>query len=101
MANLTIALDEQLLREARIKAVQQGTSVNEICRQAVERFARGSDDDAEARLARLLAIAAQATAHGSGPAWPGREAFYDEVLRERGLLKDEAATADSGQPPTR
>lgn len=89
MANLTIAIDDPLLREARIKAVQQGTSVNEVCRQAIERFVRG--DDAQraqraARAQRLLQIAAAATNPGSAPAWPGRDALYGEALRERGLL---------------
>jgi hypothetical protein len=108
MANLTIALDEQLLREARIKAVQQGTSVNEICRQAVERFARGDAAQQQQRverLQRLLANAAKATPQGTGPAWPGRAAFYDEVLRERGLLQDavthtaEDAATDEAEAP--
>jgi hypothetical protein len=104
VANLTIALDEQLLREARIKAVQQGTSVNEICRQAVERFARGDaalHQQRADRLQRILANAAQAAPRGTGPAWPGREAFYVEVLRERGLLKDDIATPDSVRQPAR
>jgi ABC-type uncharacterized transport system YnjBCD ATPase subunit len=92
MANLTIAVDDELLREARIKAVQQGTSVNEICREAIERFTRDAADDAQARIARLLALASKPRNIPAGePAWkwPGREAFYDEVLRERGLIKDE------------
>ena len=39
MSNLTITIDDELLRTARIKAVQQGTSVNEVCRQAIAAFA--------------------------------------------------------------
>ncbi|TMH07421.1 MAG: CopG family transcriptional regulator, partial [Betaproteobacteria bacterium] len=35
MSNLTITIDDELLRAARVKAVQQGTSVNEVCRQAI------------------------------------------------------------------
>ena len=53
MANMTIAIDDSLLRAARVKAVQQGTSVNEICRQAIEAFARGASD-ADARVASHL-----------------------------------------------
>ncbi len=97
MANLTIAIDDPLLREARIKAVQQGTSVNEVCRQAIERFVRG--DDAQRaqraeRARRLLQIAASATNPGPTPAWPGRDALYGDALRERGLL--DGATSGSG-----
>ena len=74
MANMTIAVDDQLLRAARVKAVQQGTSVNEICRQAIEAFARGPGD-AGARIARLKALAKKVRA-GDERLWPGREALY-------------------------
>jgi D-xylose 1-dehydrogenase len=88
MSNMTIAIDDTLLREARIKAVHQGTSVNEICRQAIERYVREDGGDARARVRRLLALADQVrAAEDGGPACAGRDALYDEVLRERGLLK--------------
>ncbi len=74
MANMTIAVDDQLLRAARIKAVQQGTSVNEICRQAIEAFAQGAGD-ADARIARIKALAKKVRG-GSEPLWPGRDALY-------------------------
>ncbi len=74
MANMTIAIDDQLLRAARVKAVQQGTSVNEVCRQAIEAFAQGPGD-AEARVARIKALARKVRAVDE-PLWPGREALY-------------------------
>lgn len=74
MANMTIAVDGQLLRAARIKAVQQGTSVNEICRQAIEAFAQGAGD-ADARIARIKALAKKVRA-ADEPLWPGRDALY-------------------------
>ena len=43
MTHLTVVIDDDLLRAARIKAWQQGTSVNEICREAVTRFAAPGD----------------------------------------------------------
>ena len=93
MANLTIVIDDRLLQAARVKAAQQGTSVNEICRDAIARFAQ-VDQEARDRAERLLCIAALA-----GPArekaWPGRECFYDEALRARGL------TGDSQSPPAK
>ena len=77
MANMTIAVDDQLLRAARIKAVQQGTSVNEICRQAIEAFARGAGD-ADARIARIKALAKKVRTTSYEPLWPGREALYSD-----------------------
>jgi hypothetical protein len=84
MANMTIAIDDQLLRTARVKAVQQGTSVNEICRQAIERFAQGAGD-VEARLARLNVLSKKTrqpeTSPSTEPLWPGREALYSGSRR--------------------
>ena len=54
MSNLTVVIDDDLLRTARIKALQQGTSVNEICRQAIERFAASADDQQDF-MAQLVA----------------------------------------------
>ena len=77
MANMTIAVDDQLLRAARIKAVQQGTSVNEVCRQAIEAFAQGAGDT-QARLARIKALAKKMRVTHQ-PLWPGREALYSNA----------------------
>ena len=42
MSNLTLSIDDKLLQAARIRAVKEGTSVNEICRKAIEAYARAS-----------------------------------------------------------
>ena len=88
MANLTIVVDDQLLQAARVKALQLGTSVNEVCRDAIARFAQ-PDEDANRHARQLLAIAERARP-SSQPAWPGRERLYDEVLHARGLLAETA-----------
>lgn len=48
MANLTIALDDDLLRQARIRAVEQGTSVNAILREYLATYAGGISKREEA-----------------------------------------------------
>lgn len=83
MSNLTIAIDDALLKEARIKALKEDTSVNEICRKAIEQFV-GRETDAERKVARLRASFARASLRppGSPPAWQGREALYEERMQE-------------------
>ncbi len=91
MANLTIVIDDRLLQAARVKAAEQGTSVNEVCREAIARFAQ-ADQEVLARVDRLRAIAGRALpaeGRAAGAAWPGRERFYDEIMRERGLAGPE------------
>lgn len=88
MSNLTLAIDDALLKEARIKALHDGTSVNEICRRAIEQYVGRSDDDVERRVDRLRASFARALPRPAraASAWQGREALYDERMQtlERG-----------------
>ena len=46
--NLTITVDDEVLRRARIRALSQGTSVNAVLREFLESYA-GSDVEADAR----------------------------------------------------
>ena len=86
MANLTLAIDDKLLQAARIRAVKEGTSVNDICRQAIESYAR-----AEGRhdwLERYDALTSRIAASRKGKAVKQtprqtREEMYDEILDER------------------
>ena len=79
MANITLSIDDALLQAARVRAVKEGTSVNEICRQAIERYARRNED----RLARYREIKARIDANPgvSGPQLPKETR---EEMHERG-----------------
>jgi hypothetical protein len=72
MSNLTITIDDQLLRTARIKAVQQGTSVNEVCRQAIAAFALDDPSlataQAHARAQAFAKLSEQVRLAGEGKA---------------------------------
>jgi plasmid stability protein len=54
MANLTLAIDEDLLRRARVRAAEQGTSVNSVVRQLIEGYS--SSDRAGNARKRLVAL---------------------------------------------
>ena len=78
MANLTLSIDDDVLKRARLRALEQDTTVNALVRVYLERFALdGGQDEA---IAGLLALA-ERTRSGSGPA--GRSWTRDE-LYERG-----------------
>ena len=55
MANLTITVDSELLKRARIRALEQGTSVNAVLREYLEEYVRGRED----RVRRLRALVKQ------------------------------------------
>jgi plasmid stability protein len=53
MANLTLSIDEEVLRRARIKALEQGTSVNALVREFIGALATDEQADAKRRLIDL------------------------------------------------
>lgn len=63
MANLTITVDDALLKQARLRALQQGRSVNALLREYLESYAGA--DQAERAVAHILDLADSA-ASGSG-----------------------------------
>ncbi|TVR21809.1 MAG: hypothetical protein EA389_14340 [Ilumatobacter sp.] len=74
MANLTLTIDDELLRRARIRALELGTSVNAVVRTQLEAFAGG--EIASEAMGRFAELAASATS-GSGP--EGRRWTRDDV----------------------
>ena len=74
MANLTIVVDDQLLRLARIRALEDGTSVNAVLRDYLAAYA-GASGVREAREAYVTM--AEAAAASSGP--EGRTWTRDDV----------------------
>lgn len=83
MANITLSIDDVLLQAARVRAVKEGTSVNEICRQAIETYARRQGD----RLARYRELQARidAAPRPTGRPKPAisRDELYEEMFSER------------------
>jgi len=83
VANLTISVDDDLLRRARVRAVGQGTSVNAVLREELVRYA---GDDAGDRAADAFLRIARSSTASSGPggrSWT-REKLYAERIERRG-----------------
>ena len=85
MANITLSIDDALLQAARIRAVKEGTSVNEVCRKAIEAYARRSSSE---RLRRYRELAAQIAADPGVTGKPlppiSRKELYEWLLTQRG-----------------
>ena len=77
--NLTITVDDELLRRARIRALSQGTSVNAVLREFLESYA-GSEVEAAAR-SRLaeLARSSNASSGAGGRNWNREDVYADRV----------------------
>lgn len=68
MANLTITVDEKVLRKARLRALETGTSVNAFLRSALESFAGAHHEQLEA-LSDLLELSRSCSSGRGGRTW--------------------------------
>ena len=76
MANLTITIDDDILKRARLRATEQGTSVNAVVREYLEQYA-GSRSAQEQALLKLLELSKQASSKR------GRRTWTRDELHER------------------
>ncbi len=68
MANLTITIDDEVLRRARVRATEQSTSVNSVLRHYLESYAATGTTWEQATSA-ILRLAAQARAGRGDRRW--------------------------------
>lgn len=79
MANLTITVDEETLKRARIRAIERGESVNRVLAQRLEEYA-GADAERERRQTAADDFVEFARTHSGssgGRGWT-REDLYEE-----------------------
>ena len=81
MANVTVSIDADVLRRARVRAAQDGTSVNAIIAEYLGRYA--DVDKSTIALAEILDLAAVSDS-GSGP---GGRRWTREDLHDRASLR--------------
>ena len=75
LANLTIAVDAEVLRRARIRALRQGTSVNALLRKFLADYAGAADERVKA-IAELIEMSRRTRASSGGRRWR-REDLYE------------------------
>ena len=80
VANLTLAIDDDLLRRARIRALEEGTSVNAIVREHLAAYVH--NDTPSRTMQRFVDSAAEHPATGtvSGDRTWARADLYGERL---------------------
>lgn len=68
MANLTVAIDEETLLKARIRALEQGTSVNALIREYLEIYA-GKRQDRETAVRGVLELSEKSKSRRGSKRW--------------------------------
>ena len=75
MTNLTISVDEQTLKEARMRALSEGISVNALLREYLEKYT-GRNKQYQQATQEILKIAKCSTAKSAGRHW-SRDELYE------------------------
>jgi len=68
MANLTISIDEQLIRKARVRAIHEGTSISARIREFLTAYA-GEENRQQQAVQDFIAAARRSKASSRGVAW--------------------------------
>ncbi len=105
MSNLTVSVDEALIKRARIRAIQQGTSLSAKVREFLQQYADDSDDglkkqreQATATLMQAMQAATLQTQASPLPATPGKaqkRSLRDELYQD-GFRARDAQAASAG-----
>lgn len=95
MSNLTISLDDDLIKQARIRVAQQGTSLSAKVRELLQQYVNGTDDATrrlrEEATANLMLAIESATLATPAPR-PSAKAATQKTLREKLYADDFRAT---------
>jgi plasmid stability protein len=68
VVNVTLSVDEEVLRRSRLRALEQGTSVNAVVREFLEAYA-GVRSERLAAVERLLELSEMAAGVRGGEKW--------------------------------
>jgi plasmid stability protein len=69
VANLTVSIDDRLLKRARVRALEEDTSVNALVREYLESFATGSSRSSGMEDFLAWAQSVHASSGSSGRTW--------------------------------
>lgn len=68
MGNLTITIDEDSLKKARMRALQEGTSVNALLREFLKSYA-GVRREQQVAAERIVALSRRSKSRRGGRTW--------------------------------
>ena len=79
MANLTITVDPETLKRARVRAIERGETVNAFLADQLRRYAEDESEEARQQdtAARLIELSKSLGGDSQGRAW-SREDLYDD-----------------------
>ena len=106
MSNLTLSVDEDLIKRARVRAIQQGSSLSAKVREFLQQYADESDDmlhrQRQAATIKLLDAMAMATdqsqpAAAADTASPKHRSLREDLYQGDFRSRDRAAPHPAGK----
>lgn len=82
MRNVTLAIEDEVLRRARLRAVQEGTTVNAIIRKYLAEYGSSEERLREA-MDRILESSEKYGGRMKGGKWRREDAYRGRVPRGR------------------
>lgn len=95
MTNLTIALDETIVRQARVRAIHEGTSVSAKIREFLTDYAQGGSRQQSAAQA-FVAAARRSRANSEGARWSRDDAYERAYPGAAGAVGTAGAASPAG-----
>lgn len=83
MKNITLKIDDETYRKARIRAAQEGTSVSAMVKQFLAKQAGEEDEQETRRVAALDELYRIADGRGQARTAPLKPLTRDEIYAER------------------
>jgi plasmid stability protein len=90
MKNITVTVDDELYRRARVRAAEEATTVSSVVREQLQAYVAGPSEavrreEARKRSERLQALfdATDAELAGKGPFTPPEPGWRDRLYDER------------------
>jgi plasmid stability protein len=99
LSNLTLSIDDQLIRKARVRVAQQGTSLSAKVRELLQAYVDGSDDTMKRQreeATALLMSAIEMAASQTQATAPIKDKVKTKTLREE-LYEDNFRQRDQAQ----
>jgi len=78
MANLTLTIDEKILKKARMRALQEGTSVNALVRNYLESYT-GVQSTRETVISEIVALSKKSRSRKGSARWK-RDDIHDRSI---------------------
>lgn len=95
MKNITVTVDDELYRRARVRAAEEGTTVSAVVKGVLRRYAKdGSAAEARAEALRVVYDRVDGRLEGEAPLPPERgwrDRIYDERFERSELGRGLAA----------